>query len=106
MSKNIFVSPFARVSELQTGAPVEFDGDSEPDPMSDEILFPLLNSTVKSILVKGQPGTGKTTLALELLRIYGKGVYVSTCISREESKGHHPALNSLFDEGHVLEINP
>lgn len=72
---------------------------------SDDILHPLLKPEVKSILVKGEPGTGKTTLALELLRLYGRGIYVSTRVSKEQSGEHHPELNALFDKGSVLEIN-
>jgi KaiC/GvpD/RAD55 family RecA-like ATPase len=72
---------------------------------SDEILQPLLKPQVKSLLLKGEPGTGKTTLALELLRIYGKGIYVSTRLSQEQSKEHHPALNSLFEKGDAIELS-
>ena len=71
---------------------------------SDEILEPLLREEVKSILVKGEPGTGKTTLALELLRLYGRGIYVSTRVSEEQSGEHHPELSALFDKGSIIEI--
>jgi KaiC/GvpD/RAD55 family RecA-like ATPase len=76
-----------------------------PGRESDEILKPLLKSQVKSILLKGEPGTGKTTLALELLRLYGRGIYVSTRLSQEQSKEHHPELNALFNTGHAIEIS-
>lgn len=90
---------------MQTVKPsIAPDLDAGPD--SDEMLKPLLKSQVKSILLKGEPGTGKTTLALELLRIYGKGIYVSTRLSQEQSKDHHPELNALFDSGEAIEINP
>jgi KaiC/GvpD/RAD55 family RecA-like ATPase len=72
---------------------------------SDGILKPLLKSQVKSILLKGEPGTGKTTLALELLRIYGKGIYVSTRLSQGQSKDHHPELNELFEKGEAIELS-
>ena len=73
---------------------------------SDRILKPLLSTPVKSILIKGEPGTGKTTLALELLRLYGKGIYVSTRLSKEQSEEHHPELNDLFQRGDAMEVNP
>ncbi|MGI0085903.1 MAG: hypothetical protein ACREBQ_12555, partial [Nitrososphaerales archaeon] len=38
---------------------------------TDEMLRPLLRPQVRAILIKGEPGTGKTTIALELLRLYG-----------------------------------
>lgn len=72
---------------------------------SDEILKPLLKPQVKSILLKGEPGTGKTTLAMELLRMYGSGIYVSTRLSQEQSQEHHPELSSLFETGKAVEIN-
>src|SRR5487761_2595 len=72
---------------------------------TDEMLKPLLKPQVRAILIKGEPGTGKTTIALELLRLYGKGIYVSTRVSEEQSNEHHPELNSLFRKGEVLEIN-
>jgi KaiC/GvpD/RAD55 family RecA-like ATPase len=72
---------------------------------SDHILRPLLKSQVRSILIKGEPGTGKTTLALELLRLYGKGIYVSTRLSKEQSEEQHPALGGLFGSGNAIEIS-
>lgn len=72
---------------------------------SDDILKPLLKNAVRSVLIKGEPGTGKTTLAFELLRLFGRGIYLSTRVSREQSKDHHPDLDYLFESGDVLEIN-
>ena len=48
----------------------------------------------------------KTTLAMELLRMYGSGIYVSTRLSQEQSKDHHPELSYLFETGSAIEINP
>ena len=72
---------------------------------TDELLRPLLKPQVRAILIKGEPGTGKTTIALELLRLYGKGIYVSTRVAEEQSSEHHPELNALFKKGDVLEIS-
>ncbi|MDG6904790.1 MAG: hypothetical protein JRN20_03275 [Nitrososphaerota archaeon] len=68
------------------------------------ILSPLLKSQVGTILIKGEPGTGKTTLAMELLSIYGKGIYVSTRASQEQAIEHHPVLSRLSAEGKILEV--
>lgn len=72
---------------------------------TDEMLRPLLRPQVRAILIKGEPGTGKTTIALELLRLCGKGIYVSTRVAEEQSSEHHPELNALFKKGDVLEIS-
>ncbi len=72
---------------------------------TDEKLKPLLKPQVRAILIKGEPGTGKTTLALELLRLHGKGIYVSTRVSQEQSSEHLPELNALFKKGDVIEIS-
>lgn len=48
------------------------------------ILDSLFSPAVTSVLIKGEPGTGKTTLALDLLRRYGTGLYLSTRVSEEK----------------------
>ena len=47
------------------------------------ILDQLLDEKITAFLVKGNPGTGKSTLALELLRRSGKGTYLITRLSKE-----------------------
>jgi KaiC/GvpD/RAD55 family RecA-like ATPase len=63
---------------------------------TDQILEPLLKPQVSTILIKGEPGTGKTTLAMELLRIHGRGTYVSTRVSPEQYSIQLPHLTTLF----------
>lgn len=66
----------------------------------------LYNPSVTSILVKGLPGTGKTTLALELLRIHGKGgLYVSTRVSKEKLEQQYPYVKDLTEKGKLIEIH-
>ena len=48
------------------------------------MLDSLFSPAVTSFLIKGEPGTGKTTLALDLLRRYGAGLYLSTRVSEEK----------------------
>lgn len=62
----------------------------------------LLNPAFRAILVKGEPGTGKTLLAFELLRMYGKGVYVSTRVPKERALAQYPGAESLFKQGKLL----
>jgi KaiC/GvpD/RAD55 family RecA-like ATPase len=70
------------------------------------MLRPLLKKEVGSILIKGEPGTGKTTLALELLAMHGNGAYVSTRVSIEQLVEHQKELASLFKNRRILNIDP
>ncbi len=70
------------------------------------MLEHLLNPNVTAILVKGLPGAGKTTLALELLRIHGKGLYVSTRVSEEKLEQQYPYVKELIEKGKLIEVAP
>ncbi len=59
--------------------------------MLDEFLAP----SVSTFLVKGNPGSGKSTFALELLRSRGKGTYVSTRVSKEKIAGQNPQVEMV-----------
>lgn len=63
----------------------------------------LLHPGIKSVLVKGLPGTGKTSLVLELLKVAGGGMYVSTRSSKSKMSEQFPYLKNLFEEGSILE---
>jgi len=56
----------------------------------------LLSDSVEAILIKGAPGVGKTTFALELLREAGEGVYISTRVSRQKLLGQIPGVKELI----------
>ena len=64
-------------------------------------LESLLNPGIRTILVKGDPGTGKTILAFELLRRYGRGTYLSSRVSEEKTLKHYPEVRALLKEGKV-----
>ena len=92
---------------MQT-VPLEKNGhpeDREKHPSeAPSLLGQLLKKEVGSILVKGEPGTGKTTLALELLALYKRGVYVSTRVSLEQLIEHQKELSRLFEDGAIIEM--
>ena len=59
------------------------------------MLDQLIQPSVSTILVKGNPGTGKTSLVLELLRMQGKGTYVSTRVSKENLSTQNPQVRMV-----------
>lgn len=77
---------------------LNFDSDQN------SALDNLFNPSIGSILLKGQPGSGKTTLAIELLAKQGKGTYVSTRVSLDLLSKHNPKLHRLIEEGKVQEL--
>lgn len=66
---------------------------------SETIFQALVSPVVKTILIKGNPGTGKTTLSLELMRRLGGGLYVSTRVSEFKLLSQLPHYGKLFKEG-------
>ena len=69
------------------------------------LLKSLLSSKIRTLLVKGEPGTGKTTLALELLAGFGSGVYVSSRVSRDMLMEQNPQLRELAKKGLVSSVS-
>jgi KaiC/GvpD/RAD55 family RecA-like ATPase len=66
----------------------------------------LLAPTISTILIKGAPGVGKTTLALELLRRNAKGMYVSTRVSEEKLALQNPEIKMALVGGSTKETSP
>jgi KaiC/GvpD/RAD55 family RecA-like ATPase len=56
----------------------------------------LLSEPVGSVLIEGGPGTGKTTFAIELLRKAGRGIYISTRVSKERLLEQIPTVKELI----------
>lgn len=69
-------------------------------------LESFLKPEVRTVLVKGEPGTGKTLLGLELLRRYGRGVYLSSRVSQEGILDQYPDLKKLFRQGKIKVRGP
>ncbi len=87
----------AKVQEISKGAD-QFVSQSI-------LLKSLLSSKIRTLLIKGEPGTGKTTLALELLGGFGSGVYVSSRVSRDMLMEQNPQLRELAKRGLVSSVS-
>ncbi|MEM0442383.1 MAG: ATPase domain-containing protein [Candidatus Nitrosocaldus sp.] len=72
-----------------------------------EIFQPFFTLRSNSLLIKGLPGTGKTTLALSLLSSMGvKGLYISTRVSYTDLISQFPWAKDVLAEESVVSINP
>lgn len=70
-------------------------------------LYDFLQRRGRTLLIKGDAGTGKTTLALELLRVYGaggKGVYLSTRVSPKKLYTQFDWLKEMVKPEHLVSI--
>ncbi|MCP8315189.1 MAG: hypothetical protein H3Z53_12600 [archaeon] len=68
-------------------------------------LIDFLSQGNNILLIKGFPGTGKTTLSLELLnhfQEYRNGIYVSTRVTSERLFAQFPWLEGVIKPEHVL----
>ena len=68
-------------------------------------LSTFLQKRGHTLLIKGLPGTGKTTLALELMRAHGekgKGVYLSTRVSPGKLYSQFPWLEEIIKPEHIV----
>jgi len=68
------------------------------------LLDELLSPSISTFLIKGTPGAGKSTLALELLRRNGKGTYVSTRVSKENLAAQNPQVSVVVVKGTENEL--
>ncbi len=70
-----------------------------------KLFMPFFHKRPTSLLIKGLPGVGKTTLSLELLRMvknYYKPLYISTRVSLEKLKIQYHWISSIIKEGDIL----
>lgn len=66
----------------------------------------LLNPAIRAISIKGPPGAGKTTLALELIKAARGGVYISTRATQSLLVKQHPPFKSLIERGELVLFRP
>lgn len=64
-------------------------------------LEDLLDPNIRVLSIKGKPGAGKTTLAIELLIKHGGGVYVSTRVSESKLVKQFPHVKDLVSSRRV-----
>jgi KaiC/GvpD/RAD55 family RecA-like ATPase len=76
---------------------------TQPDMVCE--LVDYLNQKGRTLLIKGLPGTGKTTLALHLLgRVgHGEGVYFSSRVSDESMRRQFTGLNRILAEKNFVD---
>ncbi len=69
-------------------------------------LFQFLRQETYSLLIKGHTGTGKTTLALSILKelnLHKNCLYLSTRISPDQLFQYHPWIENFFDRSKAAE---
>jgi KaiC/GvpD/RAD55 family RecA-like ATPase len=71
--------------------------------MDKSVLDSLFSPAISSALIKGEPGGGKTTLALELLRRHGTGLYISTRVSQEKLLDQQQSFKPLLEQNKTQE---
>jgi KaiC/GvpD/RAD55 family RecA-like ATPase len=81
------------------------DDKAEISSSKKALMRSLLSAKVRTLLIKGEPGTGKTTLALELLREFGRGVYVSSRVSGDMLLEQNRQMSKLVEQGFVTSLS-
>jgi KaiC/GvpD/RAD55 family RecA-like ATPase len=89
-----------RASRVNVVSKKRPNAGDDPD-LLDQLLYP----SVSTLLVKGTPGAGKSTFALELLRRNGKGAYVSTRVSKESLPFQNPQVSLVALRGAESEMS-
>jgi KaiC/GvpD/RAD55 family RecA-like ATPase len=69
------------------------------------LLRSLLSPSIQTLLIKGEPGSGKTTLAIELLTEFGRGIYISSRVSEDMLAEQNLKLQSLLKDGSVKALS-
>ena len=69
-------------------------------------LKQFMQGPIRTLLIKGLAGTGKTTVALEILKAAGegKGAYISSRVPKELLETHIPAMKETIDNQEFLDI--
>jgi GvpD gas vesicle protein len=101
-------------SWLTLGEPVtkpNKDESAQPDLAETRIatvlgLKQFMQGPINTLLIKGLAGTGKTTVALEILKAAGpgKGAYISSRVPKELLETHIPAMKETLENQDFLDI--
>src|SRR4029077_12996210 len=69
-------------------------------------LKQLMNGPIRTLLIKGLAGTGKTTVALEILKAAGKGkgAYISSRVPQALLETHIPAMKQTLQDQQFLDV--
>jgi KaiC/GvpD/RAD55 family RecA-like ATPase len=69
-------------------------------------LKQFISAPIGTLLIKGLAGTGKTTVALEILKAAGegKGAYLSSRVPKELLETHIPAMKKTIEQQDFLDI--
>ena len=102
---------------LETKASIHVDrlteiGGSGPSDLAETRIGTVLGlkqfmqGPISTLLIKGVAGTGKTTVALEILKAAGegKGAYISSRVPKELLETHLPAMKETIDKQEFLDI--
>lgn len=73
----------------------------------EDVFKPFMEKNQVALLIRGLPGTGKTTLALELMNLVKdtyRCIYLSTRVSFNKLKQHIPWVEDMLNESTVLQL--
>ncbi len=96
---------------IQVNRPTSIGGSGRSDLAETRIgtvlgLKQFMQGPISTLLIKGLAGTGKTTVALEILKAagVGKGAYISSRVPKELLETHIPAMKETIDSQEFLDI--
>jgi GvpD gas vesicle protein, P-loop domain len=96
---------------VREAPPAELRGTGPSDLAETRIatvlgLKQFISAPIGTLLIKGLAGTGKTTVALEILKAAGegKGAYLSSRVPKELLETHIPAMKKTIENQDFLDI--
>jgi KaiC/GvpD/RAD55 family RecA-like ATPase len=96
---------------VQVERPIDASDYESPDLAETRIatvlgLKQFMGGPIRTLLIKGLAGTGKTTVALEILKSAGKGhgAYISSRVSKDLLETHIPAMKETLENQEFLDI--
>src|ERR1700733_9475589 len=80
-------------------------GVTDNDSDDSDSLRNLLAPGIKLVLIKGAPGTGKTSLAMRLLEYLESGAYISSRVGLEKLSKQNPRLLPMERKGRLERVS-